>query len=320
MKELLTILLPFLFIGTFSYSLPSSEKSNFGERRGFKIGDKGYVISQRQKSWYEAKYDCLISGDGYELLSLESNDELVAIRNQLGDYAGQAFWTSGFSHSTFGYASQMFYWDSTGRSIGPYEGWGTTRPYNLTANTCILFNDGDTDYWSVTNSTKTCSSLSLWYICEKPLEPIAVDTQLPPENIDGRYRFSFGDGVYDISNMILDWFSAKNDCKLRGMRLVSIESQEEDEAIYKEISQYEEGFWTSGAKFLSTGPFSWDSTGHGLGPYLNWYKNYPVDFEKYNCVIMRPAFNYTWENYFCADGYYGITMNRYICEWHPGML
>ncbi|XP_059489515.1 macrophage mannose receptor 1-like [Neocloeon triangulifer] len=290
----------------------TQEKVGGGKLTKFTYLDKTYEIQGRKTNWYDAKIDCALKGQ--ELLSVETYGEHASVQNEMkkAGYGDEGFWTSGFAYALFGYASQEFYWDSTGHNLGPYETWEyNERPSNLTMDTCVLISDAYTVYWDVTNDTDTCQNLNLWYICETLTQP-TIPQELFEESSDSR-RFEFDGTYYEISELMLDWFGAKYDCRRRGMELLSIESAAENDAIYNEIAPYEQDFWISGWRFKNL--FYWDSTGHGVGPYENWAPGYPIDFSESNCIVIKPRYNYTWQNFKCAGGAGGTTMKRYICEY-----
>ncbi|XP_059471636.1 perlucin-like [Neocloeon triangulifer] len=124
-------------------------------------------------------------------------------------------------------------------------------------------------------------------------------------------RFTFGNSTYELSDIELDWYMANYACKNKGMFLVSVESEAEDEFIISQLIPYWLSFWTSGNDLYKERQFYWDSTGHLLGPYTNWgFKQPDGGTSDENCLAYMLAYNmpYSWHDAFCTTPY------RFICE------
>lgn len=120
------------------------------------------------------------------------------------------------------------------------------------------------------------------------------------------------------------------------MRLVSIESAEENEAIREGVSKWQhpiqfcsnikifaeafkqlEHFWISASDFGRDGEFYWDSTGEFFGIFADWMEGEPVlGLEDHHCGYMsidELNINNTnhWKNGRCYSRF------RFICESMP---
>ncbi|XP_059486450.1 C-type lectin 37Db-like [Neocloeon triangulifer] len=141
-------------------------------------------------------------------------------------------------------------------------------------------------------------------------QPINETGQLIAENAS--FSFTFGNSTYEVSASRLNWYQANYACKIKGMTLVSIESNAENEAIRTAVRDFlgVDGFWTSGNDLYLEGQYYWDSTGHALGPFLGWTSGQPAassaSYE--NCICLGMLINHMWNDLKCEDPY------RFICE------
>ncbi|XP_065343002.1 perlucin-like protein [Cloeon dipterum] len=121
-------------------------------------------------------------------------------------------------------------------------------------------------------------------------------------------RFTYGNSTYEINENLAGWVQAKNDCRSRGMGLVSIESAEEHYAILEYITDYTGGrFWTSGSDIEQEGDFYWEATG-ALLSYTNWAAGQPNNYLEGHCVEITDQYAYQWNDVTCTDPI------MYICE------
>ncbi|CAB3366506.1 Hypothetical predicted protein [Cloeon dipterum] len=127
-------------------------------------------------------------------------------------------------------------------------------------------------------------------------------------------RFTFGNSTYEISTNRAGWVQAKNDCRVKGMRLLSIESAEENNAVLENIVLMPgERFWTSGSDLGHEGAFYWEATGHSVGPFINWAPDQPDNAQSRSehCIELWHEANHLWNDNKCD------TQSLYICEGHP---
>ncbi|CAB3361344.1 Hypothetical predicted protein [Cloeon dipterum] len=109
----------------------------------------------------------------------------------------------------------------------------------------------------------------------------------------------------------LTWVEAKHFCLKLGLRLLSIETAEENTALLEYIGENYPNyrFWTSGSNlYHPTGKFYWDSTGEMLG-FTNWFINQPDNQggSEY-CLEMPSTANHMWNDIECT-----FSMD-FICE------
>ncbi|XP_059476545.1 lectin subunit alpha-like [Neocloeon triangulifer] len=125
-------------------------------------------------------------------------------------------------------------------------------------------------------------------------------------------RFEYGNATYLISSMRLDWYHARNYCKVQGMDLVSIESVGENSAVMNAVSDMlTESFWISGSDLYQEGAFYWDSTGRAIGPFQNWAPNEPSGDRNEHCVELNINVNHLWNDVNCD------LEKLFICEMNP---
>ncbi|XP_065349304.1 macrophage mannose receptor 1-like [Cloeon dipterum] len=282
------------------------------EERGKRFTFDGtiYEIAPLTLDWWRAKYDC--KARGMKLLSIESEEENQAILANIGNFADvyRFFWMSGSDLGSEG----GYYWDSTGEYLGPYLNWNEGEPNSGVDEHCTAFDTLSGSWGDV-----ICQQYAR-YICE--LRPTSDETAFyetyETEMLEiGNGRFVFQNRTYEISKLKFDWFTAKQECAIKGMELVSIESEEENDAILQALTDYEESFWISGNdqfQYFIRGAqnyFYWDGTGHFFGPYVNWGTGQPDEQNERDleCLIMNHADNFTWYDIECSS-----QVLRFICE------
>ncbi|XP_059470852.1 C-type lectin domain family 3 member A-like [Neocloeon triangulifer] len=127
----------------------------------------------------------------------------------------------------------------------------------------------------------------------------------------GLHVFEFNNSTYEVIDAYVTWYEANYACKLFGMFLVSVETEEEDAALRQAIVDYvADDFWTSGNNLFDLGHFYWDTTGRALGPFTNWAENHP-DGGAQNCISLNGSFGHKWTDRFCSNS------ARFICEKAP---
>ncbi|CAB3370127.1 Hypothetical predicted protein [Cloeon dipterum] len=264
----------------------------------FTIGTSEYLFLTTRTDWYKAKLNC--KAQGMELVSIESAEENAGLTAHLQAYPYEEAWTSGTRLGTH----NNYYWESTGNFFGPYKNW-LIPPEFYGDEEFVYLQSYETDgsrKWRE-NSANYPTKMA---ICE--LRPQTYDTSI--KNKPG--RFTIGDGYYEISSMMLPWQHAKNDCRSRGMDLLSIETEEENAALISALQEYEEPFWTSGNRYL-TQDYYWEATGQLIeGTYTNWAAEQP---SIYPCVKMNA--DILTRQWYTEECYIESNLARYVCEFHP---
>ncbi|CAB3370126.1 Hypothetical predicted protein [Cloeon dipterum] len=185
----------------------------------FTIGTSEYTVLPELFSWLLAKYAC--KELGMELVSIESAEENRAITQNIAEiYKNEYFWTSGVRVGTF----NEYYWESTGTFFGPYTNWDSTSP---TFDDMLMYvefntflNPGAEIKWN-----DFYANYGRMALCELRAQTYDTSVKTKP----GLFRI--GDGFYEISPIKLPWHHAKNDCRSKGMDLLSIETEEENIAL-----------------------------------------------------------------------------------------
>ncbi|XP_065351695.1 C-type lectin 37Da-like [Cloeon dipterum] len=159
----------------------------------------------------------------------------------------------------------------------------------------------------------------LWHeqnICNASLTQIAGRREVECFNsIDGANWTKLSSGFYYFSkpNELTNWFVAGYNCKKMGMRLASIESEFEDNAVLGYLNALNASdldmFWMSGTDLGEEGKFVWSATAE------------PVSFSRFgigqpdnaggneNCLqYIKARSSFTWNDNECN------TTTRYICE------
>ncbi|XP_059476543.1 C-type lectin 37Db-like [Neocloeon triangulifer] len=126
--------------------------------------------------------------------------------------------------------------------------------------------------------------------------------------------FTFGNGTYEISTSMAGWVQAKNDCRSKGMKLLSIESAEENNAMLEQIVlRPGDSFWTSGSDLGHEGNFYWEATGLAVSGFKYWAPGQPDNAQSgsEHCLEISAADNHLWNDNKCDVQHF------YICESHP---
>ncbi|KAF4517617.1 hypothetical protein B566_EDAN002848 [Ephemera danica] len=93
------------------------------------------------------------------------------------------------------------------------------------------------------------------------------------------------DYYFHISSK-LTWMEAYQVCSVNGLRLLSIETVEEDRLIKRAIAGSGEVFWTSGNDLEVEGEFVWRSTGQRFN-YTGWGNGEPQNHADHeHCVFL----------------------------------
>ncbi|XP_065349729.1 lectin subunit alpha-like [Cloeon dipterum] len=144
--------------------------------------------------------------------------------------------------------------------------------------------------------------------------------RLAAANLTGRLISLFPGSKYYISTDDLSWHLAGKFCKSVGMELASVESEEENTAIYHAIvnttNESYKGertvhYWTSGTDLDSEGHFYWSATGEDIGALFTLFaENQPDNADgKENCLqLCNESDTFRWHDEDCS------TKLKFICE------
>ncbi|CAB3383579.1 Hypothetical predicted protein [Cloeon dipterum] len=123
-------------------------------------------------------------------------------------------------------------------------------------------------------------------------------------------RWTFQNSTYELNTADeLEWVPAKNDCRMKGMRLVSIESVDEYYSILEVIAPFNLSIWISGSDEGQEGKFYWEATGQLIGPFTTWYPGEPNNLKGNEHCMMMPGYQYyLWNDEDCD------VLANYICE------
>ncbi|KAF4528533.1 hypothetical protein B566_EDAN017060, partial [Ephemera danica] len=141
-----------------------------------------------------------------------------------------------------------------------YTNWNTGDPVNENTEECLLLTQGK---WS----DMYCSAVNFFMCEQKSGQTITTTTPCP-------------------YSMCMTWFDALTFCRTNGMDLVSIGSQEEQDAIDAELARLNIlGNWvfTSGNKIGPICPYTWVD-GSPM-TFLNWPPGEPSGATGENCQI-----------------------------------
>lgn len=105
---------------------------------------------------------------------------------------------------------------------------------------------------------------------------------------------------------MLNWYQAMNYCRSRGMYLIDIPTNDEEQRVLKIINDknFTQSYWTSGTDLGSEGKFYWMTTGAEVF-YNNFRANEPNNREYHShfeehCIEMRKPYNYLWNDLGCS--------------------
>ncbi|XP_065342691.1 lectin subunit alpha-like [Cloeon dipterum] len=130
------------------------------------------------------------------------------------------------------------------------------------------------------------------------------------ENSNKALRWTFQNSFYElVTDTELGWAQAKNECRRKGMWLVSFESDEEYYTVLEFIKPLKMIFWTSGSDDGHDGEFYWEATGKSIGSFTSWLPGEPtIGTDLEHCLQMADYNEFLWSNEDCNK-----TAN-YICE------
>lgn len=126
---------------------------------------------------------------------------------------------------------------------------------------------------------------------------------------------------YQTNLFLIDqtnWFEANEICHSLNMRLATINSQEENDALGRFIRSTDKfseefcAFWIGASDLAREGSFVWMGTGKPVA-YSNWRSSEPNDGNgNEDCVVIayRPSVKYwwNWNDFNCSEGI------SFICE------
>ncbi|XP_050513611.1 collectin-12-like [Diabrotica virgifera virgifera] len=159
------------------------------------------------------------------------------------------------------------------------------------------------------------------YICCAKLENRTtrqtefVSPVLQTHHRRGPHWFDFKGKTYFVNTVFkTNFYRSWQYCRLQGMNLVSIESEEENKQLQKFIS--DKGFkygsyWTSGTNLVGEDQWIWMSTGREL-TYTNWLPGEPskqnVKGTVENCIDILVYAGFKWNDQNCE------VVQNFICE------
>ncbi|XP_021365376.1 perlucin-like isoform X2 [Mizuhopecten yessoensis] len=121
---------------------------------------------------------------------------------------------------------------------------------------------------------------------------------------------------YKVFALHVSWIDAKQYCQLYGADLVQIDSALEEsivEGIVKRLhgAVGEEVYWTDGSDLLTEGEWRWigqPGESHLIDGYTHWHPGQPDNANAENCLEIRAAFGFDWNDHQCYD------KKNFICE------
>ncbi|XP_055597029.1 perlucin-like [Uranotaenia lowii] len=124
--------------------------------------------------------------------------------------------------------------------------------------------------------------------------------------------------IYHMAEKGMNWFKASEYCRSIGMRLITINSQEENEELagfVKQTNKFEAdgcSFWLGGSDLGEEGCYTWSGTGRKV-TFANWSPGEPNNMNNAeHCLqlVYIPRFNqsWTWNDIECHKTMY------FVCE------
>lgn len=256
-----------------------------------------YAASKDTKlTWWNAQKLCRTLG--FELASIESAAESLAITNLLVELVGTQevfFWTGGSSR---GRTANSFVWFSNGRPAN-YTNWDTNEPNNV---------NGTENFIHLRQRTVSSAAKYVWNDITETRE-MSVLCESDIKSLPGVGKPTF----VAETNKKVNWYEAVRACAQRGMRLASVESQSELDQFTAAVKAsrvgYNDLFWSSGTDMGQTAmSYFWFSTGNPVS-FTAWGDRQPNGGSEHCLTVVVPTSgNSSWHDWGCT------TEMNYVCE------
>jgi len=280
-------------------------------------GTKIYSSGLLQLNWTEAYNYC--QEEGLLLISVPDIGTLLQISEALKQdlLSFTHYWTSG----TFfpqcckdDPQYEVLTWQTSGEDLdyknATFLHWFNTEPSDqggIHEENCVEIlhtGNGTMDF-----SASHCS-LPLQFFCEE--KPGWKPLDAPPEL---GLPFTISPKKYFYSDRQYSWSDALIYCKAIGMELISIESEEENLAVHKTLTQVLGlttcWIWTSGTDMgCGKDEYTWLGTGEKIS-YFNWQKGFEHTTQEPNvtyCVHVIVHGSGNWNRFPCEG------VNNFVCE------
>ena len=193
----------------------------------------------------------------------------------------------------------------TGEPIN-YKNWADGEPNDTDDEDFMMIYKSSGKWNDVYDSTRS-ALYSYSFICE-------YDNQVNTSNFTIAKTFEYDRKKYEVYSNIVDWQTAKNLCAQKGGHLVTIESADENNAIFENIKDLTNNrYWIGITDVNSEGTWSW--VNGETSTYSNWNTGEPNNdggLEDYGEILADSG---KWND---MAGYYCIHRNiGFICEYEP---
>jgi len=265
-----------------------------------------YMLFDYDMTWTEANEYCKLLGG--HLATISDANEQTAIETLVSKSAWNLYYLGATDKTTEGT------WNWVDGTPWDYTNWNTGQPDDY---------QGAEDYLQIYNSNKKWNDLNNYFsentgfVCEIPFN------ETPTAQITN------GKSSYLLFDQYLSWEDAKIYCENLGGHLVTITSQEEQNAVYNLAMQGGKNQYWLGASYGATGATnSWNwVTGESFSSYLNWdvlqpdyigSENYLQMYRianPYNVSSQAGKWNNTYvDNFRSGEAFFGTDKIGFICE------
>lgn len=254
-----------------------------------------YQSFDKHFSWEQAKIYC--EQIGGHLATITSADENEALKSLVENQAQAWYWLGGTDEESEG----IWKW-VTGEEWS-YSHWNTAQPDNSGGKEHYLHiytNKQSTVYNGFWNDAPQTYNTTIGFVCE-------YDTY----NMEPVLTTKYNSHTYQVFDNVLSWQAAKEYCESLGGHLVTITSEEEQNALLTAITENNAGsnithYWLGASNDISSQSMRW-ITGESFE-----YSNLQDYSSETNCWLDLSVASGKWWAYGSYYPYMG-----FICEFEP---
>ncbi|CAG9856946.1 unnamed protein product [Phyllotreta striolata] len=276
------------------------------------VSEKCYYVNHERLPYHDALQFC--KSLSMELVSIPNVSKNIELHRML-QHSGRGFineshswpfWSSGNRFAD----GKTFYWIS-GEPI-EYFNW---QDVNDNGSLCItLYSDWTEILWENRNPCTFGQS----FVCENmnfKIEKIRKNVYY-----DGVEYRNYRPGLlpfhltkqYYISHEVVTYYRAHKFCQSKGLQLLSIQDNDKNKAVYRELERRGNNrnfsYWTSASRIPGTNLWEW--YGGAIIKYFNWIKGAPKESKLNNdCIEILPINrDVKWNDIQCE------MKRNFICE------